>query len=195
MVVLLILLLEKLIKKTSPTTTTMETSQKSTQTNSQTLTYLSEDFLAKLFQSLENEKDLKIPEGQCSLKLREYCEQNNLDYSSLKMLKDCLVMTTETLSEPSSPRLMNWGMTSNGKCLTAKITEYPRIGNECSLSDILEEQVDQKYFLSEKMINGLMTGSPQFQGRFGVSEKTGISPTLTSRYYKMGKTDPYISED
>jgi hypothetical protein len=44
---------------------------------------------------------------------------------------------------------MNWGMTANGKCLTAKISESHRIGKECSLSDILEEQVDQKYFLSE----------------------------------------------
>ncbi len=47
------------------------------------------------------------------------------------------------------------GMTSNGKCLTARISESPRIGNECSLSDILEEHVDQKYFLSEKVIKSL----------------------------------------
>ena len=66
------------------------------------------------------------------------------------MLKDCLVTTTEKLSAPSSPRLMSWGMVYNGKCLTAKITESHRTGKECSLSDILEEQVDQKYFLSDK---------------------------------------------
>jgi hypothetical protein len=46
---------------------------------------------------------------------------------------------------------MNWGMTVNGKCLTARISESHRTGKECSLSDILEEQVDQKYFLSEKL--------------------------------------------
>ena len=126
-----------------------ETSQKSIQTNSQTSTVSFEDSLAKLFLSLESENDLKIPEERSSLSLREYCEQNSLDYSSLKMLKDCSVTTTEKLSAPLSPRLMSWGMTVNGKCLTAKITESPRIGRECSLFDILEEHPDPKYFLSD----------------------------------------------
>src|SRR5574343_1182902 len=144
---------------TNLTTKTMETSQKSTQANSQTSTSSAVDSLVRHFLSLENEKDLKIPEGHYSLKLREYCEINNLDYSSLKMLKDCLVTTTAILSEPSSPRLQNWGMTYNGKCLTAKISESPRIGKECSLSDILEEQVDQKYFLSEKAVETILKHS------------------------------------
>ena len=135
----------------------METLPKLTKTNYQTSTYSLDDSLAKLLASLENENDLKIPEGHSSLKLREYCEQNNLDFSGLKMLKDCLVTTTEKLSQPSSPRLMSWGMTSNGKCLTAKITESLKIGNECSLSDILDEQVDQKYFLSDKAQVTLMS--------------------------------------
>ena len=82
--------------------------------------------------------------------LSEKMMQKNLDYSSLKMLKDFSATTTEILSEPSSPRLMNWGMTSNGKCLTARITEFPKIGKGSSLSEILEEHPDQKYFLSEK---------------------------------------------
>ena len=127
----------------------MEISQKSTLQLFPTLTVSFEDFLARLFQSLENEEALKIPEERSSLSLREYCEQNNLDYSSLRMLKDCSVTTTEKLSAPSSPRLMSWGMTVNGKCLTARITECHRTGRECSLSDILAEQPDEKYFLSE----------------------------------------------
>src|SRR3990167_2414443 len=49
-----------------------------------------------------------------------------------------------------------WGMSLNGRYLTARISESPRIGKECSLSDILEEQIDQKYFLSEKVVNNLM---------------------------------------
>ena len=58
-------------------------------------------------------------------------------------------MTVDELSKPSSPRLQNWGMAWNGKCLTARISEFPIIGKECSLSDILEDAVDDKYFLSE----------------------------------------------
>src|SRR3990167_3393030 len=80
----------------------------------------------------------------------------NLDYLSLKTLKDCYLTTTDRLSEPSFPRLMSWGMTSNGKCLTARISVSPRIGQECSLSDILEEQPDPKYFLSEKQMIALL---------------------------------------
>jgi hypothetical protein len=45
---------------------------------------------------------------------------------------------------------MNWGMTVNGRCLTAKTSEYLRTGNVCSLSQILEQNPDPKYFLSEK---------------------------------------------
>jgi hypothetical protein len=44
-------------------------------------------------------------------------------------------------------------MTVNGKCLTARISVSPKTESECSLSDILEEQVDQKYFLSEEQIH------------------------------------------
>ena len=142
----------KSINHTSQTTHHMETSQKSTPNPSPISTVSYEDSLAKLLASLENEKDLMIPEELSFLNLREYCEQNSLDYSSLKMLKDCFLTTTERLSLPSSPRLQSWGMTVNGKCLTAKITECHKIGNECSLSDILEEQPDQKYFLSDKQI-------------------------------------------
>lgn len=65
-----------------------ETSPKSTQKNSLTSIALSGDSLAKLLASLENEEALKTPEGRYSLTLREYCEQNNLDYLSLKTLKD-----------------------------------------------------------------------------------------------------------
>ena len=47
-------------------------------------------------------------------------------------------------------------MSLNGRYLTAKISESPRIGKECSLSDILEEEVEDKYFLSHEMSQKLM---------------------------------------
>ena len=146
----------KFIKNTSQTIKTMETSQPSTQTLYPTSTSSLEASLVRLFQSLASEVALKIPEGRSSLTLREYCEQNDLDYSSLKTLKDFSAMTTATLSEPSSPRLMSWGMTSNGKCLTAKITESHRTGSASSLSDILEEHPDPKYSLSTEAAQKLL---------------------------------------
>lgn len=60
-------------------------------------------------------------------------------------------------SELSYPQWMSWGTMSNGRCLTAKTSGCPRIGRGCSLSDILEEQVPEKYFLSETAAKRLMT--------------------------------------
>lgn len=56
-----------------------------------------------------------------------------------------------------SPLWQNWGTLSNGKCLTASISEFHSIGRECSLSDILETEVDEKYFLSEQTVQRLMS--------------------------------------
>ena len=132
----------------SQDTETMETSPKLTPAYCTTSTSFVEDFHASLSQLLENEVALQTLAEHSSLTLREYCKLNNLPDSYWKTLKDCFLTTTDSLSKPSSPRLMNWGTTSNGKCLTARITESPRTGSECSLSDILEEHPDQKYFLS-----------------------------------------------
>jgi hypothetical protein len=76
--------------------------------------------------------------------------KNSHAFYSLKMLKGFYLTTKGELSELSSIRWMNLGMTSNGKCLTVKTSVSPRTENASSLSDILEEQVAPKYFLSDK---------------------------------------------
>jgi len=175
-----------------------ETSEQSPQVKSPTTTSLPQDFHAKLLALLENAEDLMTPEELSSLKSQGYLKINSRSSLYLKMLKDFYLMTTETLSRPSSPRLQNWGMTFNGKCLTARISESHRIGKECSLSDILEDNPDQKYFLSEQAIQRMnlkgysptlsiqATGGEQIETKskqpFGqtsrIHKKEGISPTL-----------------
>lgn len=54
------------------------------------------------------------------------------------------------LSSLSSPRLGNWGILLNGVLLTAQTSVSPRIGSECTLSDILITDCPAKYILSEK---------------------------------------------
>ena len=49
---------------------------------------------------------------------------------------------------PSSPRLLSWGMISNGVCITAPISESHSNESGCTLLDILIEDVPEKYFLS-----------------------------------------------
>ena len=62
------------------------------------------------------------------------------------------------------------------------------------LKDILEKDVPEKYYLSDKLIQSLTMKEGYFNGRFTPTDGGGISQTLTSRYHKMGATDPYIQE-
>ena len=57
----------------------------------------------------------------------------------------------------SYPLWQSWGILWNGKCLTAKTLECHNTEKGCSLSDILEEEVADKYFLSEQTIQRLMS--------------------------------------
>lgn len=62
------------------------------------------------------------------------------------------------------------------------------------LKDILEPVVDERYYLSEKMITGLLKCDNGFEGRFVPKNPEDIGNCLTARYYKMGRTDNYIQE-
>jgi hypothetical protein len=115
------------------------------------------DFLARVSALLGSEEDLKILEAHSSLRYAESYGLKDLAIYSLRMSKDSSPTMTGIPLKPLSERWMNLGMTANGKCLTARISAFPRIGRGCSLSDILEENPDQKYFLSEKMQKWLLT--------------------------------------
>lgn len=67
---------------------------------------------------------------------------------------------------------------------------------EKRLKDVLETDVDEKYFLSEKMVNGLLNKPTAKQYPFKPhSKEDSHSSCLTARYFKMGATDPYIKEE
>ena len=61
------------------------------------------------------------------------------------------------------------------------------------LKDVLEDDVDEKYFLSEKMVNGLIGKNSQDNG-FTFKPKTGedTGSCVTARCFKMGADDNYI---
>ena len=48
------------------------------------------------------------------------------------------------------------GTMRNGRCSTLRISECPRTGSEYSLSDILEADVPQKYFLSRDQVEKII---------------------------------------
>lgn len=120
------------------------------------LTLSVEDFRAKLSALRDTDEDSRIQEELSSLKLQDSHLFSNLNFFSLKTSKDYSTTTKETPLKQSSERLMNWGMMWNGKCLTAKILESPKIGSVCSLSDILEENVPETFFLSAEKVSQLV---------------------------------------
>jgi DNA (cytosine-5)-methyltransferase 3A len=65
------------------------------------------------------------------------------------------------------------------------------------LKDILEKNINDKYFLSEKMIKGLFSHNEKMKKRgnnfeFKPTDGSGKSKCLTQRCYKMGLDDNYI---
>src|SRR5699024_5547232 len=110
---------------------------------------------AKLFQLLESVKASMTLEELYSL--TSCASQVSSDHRiySLKTSKDLCHTTTGIPSRPSSERWMNSGMMSNGICLTLRTLEFHKTEKGCSLLDILEKEVPEKYFLSDQMTKRL----------------------------------------
>ena len=110
-------------------------------TNYPISTLFAQDFLVRLFQLLDCEVDLTTQEELYSLRLPELPPLKDLRFCSLKMFPDSYRMTAAKRLRPSSLRFLNWGTMSHGKCLTARILEFPNPERECILSDILLKQL------------------------------------------------------
>ncbi len=158
-------------------------------------TLFAEDSLVKVFRLLEKDEDLKMCEEHFSLRLQELLPLKNLSISSSKTFPDCLTMTQAGHLKQSSIHWMSWGMMCAGRYLTAKITEFPSHEIECSLSDILEDNVPEKYYLSRKQAEKLLYKEKPTQGERIYSSK-GLSCTLTSGSGGFGShSGLYLIED
>ena len=71
------------------------TQKKYDQKNYQSLISCAEDFRARLFQLLEKDKVLKMPEELYSLKLPDWLKQDDLRIFYLKMYPDCYRITKD----------------------------------------------------------------------------------------------------
>ena len=173
----------------------MMTQEKSYPNSYPISTFWLEDFPVSPSQSLEQEKDLTIQEERCFSRLLELLPLKNLSISSSKMFPDCLTMTQAGHLKQSSVRWLSWGMMYAGRYLTAKISEYPNHEIECSLSDILEDNVPEKYYLSRKQAEKLLYKENPTQGERIYSSK-GLSCTLTSGSGGFGgHSGLYLIED
>lgn len=125
----------------------------------QTPTSSLEDSLVRLFQSQGSEQDSpwRTPEGLSLLRCLDSLGIKEYRTSSLRMSKDSSTTTRDAHSKSSSKSWMTWGMTVNGNCLTAKISESRNTESACSLSEILEENPDPKYFLSDEQTEKMLS--------------------------------------
>lgn len=158
-------------------------------------TFLWEASPANRSASQEQGKDLMTQEERCFSRLLELLPLKNLSISSSKMFPDCLTMTKAGHLKQSSVHWMSWGMMCAGRYLTAKISEFPSQEIGYSLSDILEENVPEKYYLSRRQAEKLLYKEKPTQGERIYSSK-GLSCTLTSDSGGFGgHSGLYLIED
>ena len=105
----------------------------------------------------------------------------------LRTLRTCYQLTLDSILPPFSLKWTKQGMTVGGRCLIPKISESRRTESACSLSQILEAEVDGKYYLTaEKQLIGGMQG-------YRVYDTDGISATLVGNAGGIGaKTGLYF---
>ena len=125
------------------------------------LTCLQEDFLAKLSVLQEKDEDLKTPEVLSFLKSQGFSRitlkmDNPYPVYFSKMLKVYLATTISEHLLQSTKFLPTLIIPLNAKWLILSGFSH-KTGNESlSLADIMETQVEEKYFLSEKVTSRLM---------------------------------------
>ena len=124
--------------------------QTSKQKNSQGLISSHLDSLAKILAKQEDEQVFKVNEVDYFTRQCESLGIKDLSILSLKMSKVYSQVTREKTLRSYCKRLPTLGMMVNGNYLIQGGFS-PKIESGYILSDILEEEVDPKYFLSKKM--------------------------------------------
>lgn len=75
----------------------------------------------------------------------------------LRTLRTCYRSMQDSILPQFCLKWTKQGMTVGGRCLTPKTSESRRTVSVCSLSQILEAEVDEKYYLSPEKTQQLLT--------------------------------------
>ncbi len=135
---------------------TAPTHEKPTPQPCRTSTCSAADFRAKVSALLDIAADSAIREEHSSLNCPAWLKRGTLRICCLRTYPACLTMTQGERLRLSSIRWTDWGMVWNGKCLTARIMASRKPGADCTLSDILMDDVPERYFLSPKQQERLL---------------------------------------
>ena len=131
------------------------------------LTLFYSDSLVRIYQTQTRKaKVLKAKEALSSLNVCGLSTSlTRLGYS-LRMFPDSFQLTKEGTLHLSCKRFPKAGMGIRGEFWTVNTSESPNDAKECSLSDVLEENVHPKYYLSRKAVAGMIRRSKKW-GRGG----------------------------
>ena len=165
------------------------------------------DFPAKISPLQENKRefggDVQGFSGKLYGCLKGEIKKIDPNGCSLKMLKIyCLLDEVLTLPD-CSVRWEKSGTSANGKCLTVKTLEFRKTGKGCSLLDILEKEVDEKYFLSDQQTAKILANSKNpckqqeltkgVADAFRIYDSRGLARTLKAEGGELGsKTGLYL---
>ena len=121
------------------------------------LNFWSEERHAKLSQSQDLEKDLRIQEETSPLSILEFLIDSNPNGLFGKTSQVSSVQVVDGILVPSSGRWQNSGMGSHTECLTLSISESPKDAEESLLSDVLETgSLHPRFFLSQTACQGIL---------------------------------------
>ena len=125
------------------------TPAKSTRTPYQILRSCAADSHARRSQTPECEGDWPTPEVISALRSLGLLRPGSHNICFSKTSPVFSITKTGKRTKPSSPRWMMWGMMSRGKSWTGRIG-YRSNASVSSLSELLEEVVPRKYYLSRR---------------------------------------------
>ena len=115
------------------------------------------DSLVSRFQSAAEDSALLIQEVLSFMRSSEWLKPGDLLIFCLKTSRGYSITKGGKLSELSLPRFMSWGILLNGVCLTARISECHSKEGGYILSDILIADCPEKYFLSPRAMERLLS--------------------------------------
>ena len=109
------------------------------------------------FQSAAEDSALLIQEALSFMRSSEWLKPGDLLIFSLKTSRGYSITKGGKLSELSSPKFMSWGIVLNGVCVTARISASRNSEGGYTLSDFLIADCPEKYFLSPKAVQRLLS--------------------------------------